>query len=45
MCYKGMAAYRLDDIIESALDPRTENLALTFLAAGCLAGIVAIWRR
>jgi hypothetical protein len=44
-CYKGMSRYRLDDLIESAMDPRTENVALTLLAASCLAGIVVIWRR
>ena len=40
-----MSRYRLDDLIESAMDPRTENVALTLLAASCLAGIVVIWRR
>ena len=44
VCYKGMDRYRLDDLIESAMDPRTENIALTLLAASCVAGIFVLWR-
>jgi hypothetical protein len=38
-----MDRYRIDDLIESAMDPRTENLALTLLAASCV-GILVLWR-
>jgi hypothetical protein len=37
--------YRLDDLIEYTLSKRgRENLALTVLAASCVAGILAIGR-
>jgi hypothetical protein len=40
-----MVRYRIDDFIEYAMTKRgRENVALTVLAAGCLAGIVAIGR-
>jgi hypothetical protein len=40
-----MNRYRLDDLIEYTLSKRgRENLALTFLVAGCVAGIVVIGR-
>jgi hypothetical protein len=44
-CYKSMDHYRVDDFIEYALSKRgKENLALTFLAVGCIAGIAVIHR-
>ena len=45
-CYKStMNRYRLDDLIEYTLSPRgRENVALTLLAASCVAGILAIGR-
>ena len=40
-----MDHYRVDDIIEYALSKQgKENLALMFLAAGCIAGIAVIHR-
>ena len=40
-----MTRYRLDDIVEYTLTKRgRENVALTLLAAGCVAGIVVIGR-
>ena len=37
--------YRLDDLIEYTLSKRgKENVALTLLAAGCVAGIVVLGR-
>lgn len=40
-----MTRYRIDDLIEYALTKKgRENMALTLLAAGCLAGIIAIGR-
>jgi hypothetical protein len=40
-----MTDHRLDDFIEYALSKRgRENLALTALTAGCVAGIVVIGR-
>ena len=40
-----MSHYRLDDLIEYALSKRgRENVALTVLAASCVAGIVVIGR-
>jgi len=40
-----MIRYRMDDLIEYALTKRgRENTALTLLAVGCVAGIVAIGR-
>ena len=44
-CYKSMDHYRVDDLIEYALSKQgKENLALMFLAAGCIAGIAVIHR-
>lgn len=40
-----MNRYRADDLIEYALSKRgRENLTLALLAAGCVAGILAIGR-
>jgi len=40
-----MTRYRLDDIVEYTLTKRgRENVALTLLAASCVAGIVVIGR-
>jgi len=40
-----MIRYRIDDFIEYARTKRgRENMALTLIAAGCIAGIVAIGR-
>ena len=40
-----MPRYRLDDLIEYALTKRgRENVSLALIAAGCIAGIVAIGR-
>jgi hypothetical protein len=40
-----MTHYRLDDFIEYTLSRRgRENVALAVIAAGCIAGIVAIGR-
>jgi hypothetical protein len=39
-----MRRYRIDDLIEGAMEPRTENIALTLLAASCVAGILALRR-
>lgn len=40
-----MTRYRMDDIIEYTLTKRgRENVALTLLAASCVAGIVVIGR-
>ena len=40
-----MNRYRLDDLIEYTLTKRgRENMALGFLAASCVAGILAIGR-
>jgi hypothetical protein len=40
-----MNRYRLDDFIEYTLSKRgRENMALAFLATGCVAGIVVIGR-
>jgi hypothetical protein len=45
VCYKDMNRYRLDDFIEYTLSKRgRENVALTLLAASCVAGIVVIGR-
>jgi len=45
VCYKSMNRYRLDDVIEYTLSKRgRENVALAFLAASCVAGIVVIGR-
>jgi hypothetical protein len=45
VCYKDMNRYRLDDFIEYTLSKRgRENVALTVLAASCVAGIVVIGR-
>ena len=42
---RSMDRYRLDDLVEYALTKRgRENVALTLLAVGCLAGIVTIGR-
>jgi hypothetical protein len=45
-CYKDMRnRYRVDDLIEYTLSKRgRENMALAFLAASCVAGIVVIGR-
>ncbi|HEX6228934.1 MAG TPA: hypothetical protein VFZ41_05665 [Solirubrobacterales bacterium] len=39
-----MGSYWLDELIETLLDERRENVALALLAASCLMGIVAIRR-
>jgi hypothetical protein len=40
-----MDRYRLDDLIEYTMSKRgRENVALALLAAGCVAGILAIGR-
>jgi hypothetical protein len=42
---RDMNRYRLDDLIEYTLSKRgRENVALAFLAASCVAGIVVIGR-